>query len=93
MGYYLMSKYYSNNKTLKYKYEVKLEGSRKTCPYFYYDAYYQILNTLTISQIFEPYRYFETQSVNTWFSKIKLKNKDIDSEQIELIFNNIGVSL
>lgn len=87
-----MSKYYENKTTAR-DFKKLLTSAGKYASYFYYDAYYQLLNTLTISQIFEPYRCFETQSVNTWFSKIKLKNKDIDSEQIELIFNNIGVSL
>ena len=86
--FYLMSKYYSNNKTLKYKYEVKLEGSRKTCPYFYYDAYYQLLNEISVSQIFGPYKYFTVQSLNSWFEKLKSLNTTIDSEQIKQIFKN-----
>ena len=81
MGYYLMSKYYEKNNT-SINYKNRLLGTKKTYSYFYYDAYYQILNELSVSQIFGPYKYFTVQSLNSWFEKLKSFNTTIDSEQI-----------
>ena len=92
-GYYLMRKYYQNYSIYNY-YERMLETSENFLPYFYYDAFYDTSGIISVKQIFEPYKYFSVQSIDSWFEKIKEKysNKDLQ-EKIEKIFEQHGITL
>jgi len=53
-----------------------------------------ISGIISVKQIFEPYKYFSVQSIDSWFEKIKEKNCDIDlQEQIKDIFEKHGITL
>ena len=92
MGYYLMSKYYSNNSTVK-NYKSRLLGNGKSYSYFYYDVYYELLKNYSVEQIFTPYNYFSVQSLTSWFEKFKSLNKEIDSEKLKDTITSRGYCL
>lgn len=93
IGYYFTDKYYSSY-TTAIDYKIYLRGNYKDYSYFYYDSYYKLLDYLTVSQIFNPYKYFAVQSINSWFNKLKsLYGATIDIDEINNVFKERGISL
>lgn len=92
-GYYLMNKYYGENRT-QYDYVAYLDGTYNRLPYFFHTVYYRLNKKIPINQIFEPYKYFSVQSVETWYSKLVELNKGIDSSgEIKKAFKEKGIAL
>lgn len=79
--------FYSMTTIEKYN-EVKDLGETEVIDEMY------ISGIISVKQIFEPYKYFSVQSIDSWFEKIKEKNCDIDlQEQIKDIFEKHGITL
>ena len=87
-----MSKYYSGFKT-DINYKKELTGNNKYYSYFYYDIFNILLNKISISQIFGPYKSFSVQSASTWFKELKRLYNDIDSDAIKDILIDGGLSI
>lgn len=107
-GFYLMNRYYNSNSRLiseKYKNILEDYNLEPYDDYFYYKAYYDLIDennesgdecsNYTVKQIFEPYKYFSIQSVNSWYNKFKEQNNLNEAEQtaVKNTFLHNGVEL
>lgn len=93
MVFYLTYRYFNDYRT-KISYDYYLSGKSSFCSFFYYSSYYKILQYISISQIFTPYKYYSVKSINNWYSKqIELNEKFDSLKEIKQVFMNRGISL
>ncbi len=93
-GYLLTNRYFEEYTTVN-NYLYLLEGIFSYNDFIFYDTVYYKLykdNLLTVSQIFNPYKYFLVQSSSSWYNKLLDLYKDIDKSKIKNILQRFGVS-
>lgn len=95
IGFYLTMKYYDGYETFDdYEEILKSNLYYNELKFLYYYVFYDLLDTLSIAQIFEPYKYFQIQSISDWYKKLLSLNSSIDSDgRIKNTFKEYGISL